>query len=86
MDKFEKEFEDLDVQTSVMETTMGNTTATNVPQDAVEGLMKQAADEAGLELNMELPGAASNTIGTTVANSEQDELSQRLARLRQSTT
>ena len=113
MDKFEKEFEDLDVQTSVMENTMGkervqistqvmyidrhlfvftprlssgNTTATNVPQDAVEGLMKQAADEAGLELNMELPGAASNTIGTTVANSDQDELSQRLARLRQSTS
>merc|ERR1712154_668738 len=86
MDKFEKEFEDLDVQTSVMENTMGNTTATNVPQDAVEGLMKQAADEAGLELNIELPGVASNTIGTTVANSDQDELSQRLARLRQSTS
>ena len=63
MDKFEKEFEDLDVQTSVMEGAMSQTTATNVPQDAVEGLMKQAADEAGLELNMELPGAATNTIG-----------------------
>jgi len=86
MDKFEKEFEDLDVQTSVMENTMGNTTATNVPQEGVDSLMKQAADEAGLELNMELPGAASNTIGTTVANSDQDELSQRLARLRQSTS
>lgn len=64
----------------------GNTTATNVPQEGVDSLMKQAADEAGLELNMELPGAASNTIGTTVANSDQDELSQRLARLRQSTS
>eukprot|EP00095_Tigriopus_kingsejongensis_P011292 snap_masked-scaffold14_size734282-processed-gene-2.15 protein:Tk11292 transcript:snap_masked-scaffold14_size734282-processed-gene-2.15-mRNA-1 annotation:"charged multivesicular body protein 1b-like" len=90
MDKFEKEFEDLDVQTSVMEGAMNQTTATNVPQDAVEGLMKQAADEAGLELQMELPGAASNTIGTTagtaVGNTDQDELSQRLARLRQSGT
>ena len=77
----------MDVQTSVMEGAMNQTTATNVPQDAVEGLMKQAADEAGLELNMELPGAASNTIGTaqatTVPNADQDELSQRLARLRQ---
>lgn len=85
MDRFEKDFEDLDVQTSVMEGAMSQTTATNVPQDAVEGLMKQAADEAGLELNMELPGAASNTIGTTVQSqvpAEQDELSQRLARLR----
>merc|ERR1712007_248493 len=82
MDKFEKDFEDLDVQTSVMEGAMNQTTATNVPQDAVEGLMKQAADEAGLELNMDLPSAADNTIGTTVQSSttEQDELSQRLAR------
>merc|ERR1712080_280292 len=84
MDKFEKEFEDLDVQTSVMEGAMNQTTATNIPQDAVEGLMKQAGDEAGLELNMELPGAQSATIGqSTQASTEQDELSQRLARLRQ---
>merc|ERR1712110_984750 len=85
MDQFEKEFEDLDVQTSVMEGAMSQTTATNVPQDAVEQLMKQQADEAGLELNMDLPSAVNNTIGqsTSVANPEQDELSQRLARLRQ---
>jgi len=84
MDKFEKEFEDLDVQTSVMEGAMSQTTATNVPQDSVENLMKQAADEAGLELNMELPGAAEQTVGqSTQASTEQDELSQRLARLRQ---
>merc|ERR1711992_265776 len=84
MDRFEKDFEDLDVQTSVMEGAMNQTTATNVPQDSVENLMKQAADEAGLELNMELPSAVSNTIGqsTQVATQEPDELSQRLARLR----
>merc|ERR1712228_699268 len=45
MDKFEKDFEDLDVQTSVMEGAMSQTTATNVPTDAVENLMKQSADE-----------------------------------------
>merc|ERR1712241_1228422 len=85
MDRFEKDSEDLDVQTSVMEGAMSQTTATNVPQDAVESLMKQTADEAGLELNMDLPSAADNTIGTTAQSSttEQDELSQRLARLRQ---
>jgi len=84
MDKFEKEFEDLDVQTSVMEGAMSQSTATNVPQAGVEMLMKQAAEEAGLELNMELPGAAEQTIGqSTAASTEQDELSLRLARLRQ---
>ena len=85
MDQFEKEFEDLDVQTSVMEGAMSQTTATNIPTDSVDVLMKQAADEAGIELSHELPSAATNTIGTAqqVATSEQDELSQRLARLRQ---
>jgi len=84
MDKFEKEFEDLDVQTGVMEGAMSQTTATNVPQEGVDQLMRQAADEAGLELNMELPGTASQTIGqSTAASTEQDELSQRLAKLRQ---
>merc|ERR1712227_124359 len=67
MDQFEKEFEDLDVQTSVM-----------------EGAMSQTADEAGLELNMDLPGPAQQTVGqSTQASVEQDELSQRLAKLRQ---
>eukprot|EP00092_Neocalanus_flemingeri_P044454 GFUD01049309.1.p1 GENE.GFUD01049309.1~~GFUD01049309.1.p1 ORF type:complete len:197 (+),score=79.52 GFUD01049309.1:94-684(+) len=84
MDNFEKQFEDLDVQTSVMEGAMSQSTATNIPQDSVDILMRQAADEAGLELNMELPGPAQATIGqSTQASTEQDELSQRLARLRQ---
>merc|ERR1712243_396899 len=65
MDQFEKEFEDLDVQTSVMEGAMNQTTATNVPQDSVDVLMRQTADEAGLELNMELPSAATATIGNS---------------------
>ena len=84
MDQFEKEFEDLDVQTSVMEGAMSQSTATNIPQDSVENLMRQAADEAGLELNMDLPGPAQATVGqSTQASVEQDELSQRLAKLRQ---
>merc|ERR1711993_109301 len=84
MDKFEKDFEDLDVQTSVMEGSMSQTTVTNVPQDAVEQLMRQQADEAGLELNMDLPSAVNSTIGqsTSISNVDQGELSQRLARLR----
>ena len=47
MDKFEHQFEDLDVQSSYMESTMSQTTTTAVPQDAVNGLMTQVADEAG---------------------------------------
>lgn len=85
MDKFEQQFEDLGVQTDVLENTMGQTTTTLVPQNDVDSLMQQVADEAGLELNMELPeNPQGSTVGTASQMSqEQDELSQRLARLRQ---
>ncbi|XP_037936751.1 charged multivesicular body protein 1b-like isoform X2 [Teleopsis dalmanni] len=85
MEKFESQFEDLDVQSSVMEHTMSDTVTTSVPQGDVDNLLQQVADEAGLELNMELPsGVQSSTIGaSTQVSQEQDELTQRLARLRQ---
>ncbi|KAG5874834.1 hypothetical protein JTB14_009291 [Gonioctena quinquepunctata] len=85
MDKFEQQFEDLGVQTDVLENTMGQTTTTLVPQNDVDSLMQQVADEAGLDLNMELPeGPQGSVVGTaTQMSHEQDELSQRLARLRQ---
>ncbi|KAL7420341.1 Vacuolar-sorting protein SNF7 [Cryptotrichosporon argae] len=49
MDKFETQFADLDVQTSYMESTMSDTTALTTPQDQVDALIGQVADEAGLE-------------------------------------
>jgi len=84
MEKFESQFEDLDVQSSVMENTMSDTTTTSVPQGDVDNLLQQVADEAGLELNMELPSGVQSTVGaSTQVSQEQDELTQRLARLRQ---
>lgn len=84
MDKFEQQFEDLDVQSGVLENTMSQTTTTMIPQNEVDSLMHQVADEAGLELNMELPeGVPGSVASATAASQEQDELSQRLARLRQ---
>ncbi|CAG9769104.1 unnamed protein product [Ceutorhynchus assimilis] len=86
MDKFEQQFEDLGVQTDVLENTMAQTTTTLIPQNDVDSLMQQVADEAGLELNMELPeGPQGTTIssGASVVSQEQDELTQRLAKLRQ---
>ncbi|GAB6026230.1 Charged multivesicular body protein 1a [Chamberlinius hualienensis] len=84
MDKFEKQFEDLDVQSSYMENTMSQTTTTAVPQNDVDSLMQKVADEAGIELNMQLPQGETASVGmSTQASQEQDELTQRLARLRQ---
>jgi division protein CdvB (Snf7/Vps24/ESCRT-III family) len=54
MDKFEQQFEDLDVQSQYMENSMGNTTTLATPQADVERLMQSVADEHGLELNMQV--------------------------------
>ncbi|KAI8809412.1 Snf7 family [Cladochytrium replicatum] len=85
MDKFEAQFEDLDVQTQYMEGSIGQTTTLSTPQEQVEELMMKVADENGLELQMEMPGASTvtpQTVGTTTVEKEHDELSERLARLR----
>ena len=42
-------------------------------------IFSQAADEAGLELNMELPGAAEQTIGQSTAASTEQVLNYRIA-------
>ncbi|XP_045196392.1 charged multivesicular body protein 1b-like [Mercenaria mercenaria] len=86
MDRFETQFENLDVQSQVMENTMCNSSTLTTPQGQVDSLMQEVADEAGLELNLDLPSAQSSAVGQSTAASasgEQDELSQRLAKLRQ---
>lgn len=83
MDKFEQQFENLDVQTSVMGDAMQSTTTMTTPQGQVDILMQQVADESGIELNQNLPSAQANTIGAATASQDQDELSQRLAKLRE---
>jgi charged multivesicular body protein 1 len=81
MDKFETQFEDLDVQSSYMENAMGSTTATAMPQDEVDLLMQKVADEAGLEMNANLTSAeAPKKIGPTEV--EEDKLGERLRALR----
>lgn len=81
MDKFEKQFEDLDVQTATMEGAMGQTTSTMTPQDQVDSFMQQVADENGLELKLSLPGAVTSSVCIEKVEKE-DELGQRLAKLR----
>lgn len=54
MDKFESQFEDLDVQSSYMENAMSQTTTTNIPQNDVDSLLQQVADEAGYVLVLTL--------------------------------
>lgn len=48
MDRFEQQFENLDVQTQVMDDTMSASTTLTSPQNQVDALMQEVADEAGL--------------------------------------
>ncbi len=88
MDKFESQFEDLDVKTSVMEDAMGVATTTATPISQVDDLIKQVADEAGLDIQAQL-AAVPTSDPTSVASataataSEADPLSKRLAALRE---
>jgi len=87
MDKFESQFEDLDVKTSVMEESMGVATTTTAPVEQVDDLIRQVADEAGLDVAAQLASVPtaepSSVAATATATGEQDGLSKRLAALRE---
>merc|ERR1719400_1504506 len=82
MDKFEQQFEDIDIRTSVMEESMGSVATTNTPADQVDELIREVADEAGLEVSEQLASVPTSAVGelsqaSTVA--DVDALSRRLA-------
>jgi charged multivesicular body protein 1 len=53
MDKFERQFEDLDVKAAYMDTAMNATTASATPVDQVDELVMMVADENNLRLGEE---------------------------------
>ena len=84
MDKFENQFEDLDVATGYYENATSSATAVGTPQDDVDKLMAMTADEAGVELKAEMKtpetGIAAGKVG---AEEEREEgLGERLRALR----
>ena len=82
MEQFEKAFENLDVQSEVVEAAMGASTALSTPADQVTALMQAVADEHQLELTLELPNArAGVALPAQAAPPAGDELSRRLAEL-----
>ncbi|PAV21258.1 vacuolar assembly DID2 [Pyrrhoderma noxium] len=90
MDKFESQFSDLDVQTSYMEDTMSSTTAVSTPQDQVDQLIQQVADEANIELQHELNSNSLQGVVEDLAPAERvmeedSKLAERLRALRPAT-
>ncbi|XP_068241587.1 charged multivesicular body protein 1a-like [Palaemon carinicauda] len=86
MDKFESQFEDLDVRTSVLEDSMGAATTLSTPKEDVDALIQQVADEAGLEVMDQLNDAQTVPTGTLTTGErtrdQEDVLTRRLAALR----
>lgn len=84
MDKFETQFEDLDVATGYYETATSSATAVGTPQDDVDRLMHQVADEAGLELQAEMtaPEQAAPASKNMSEEEREEGLGERLRALR----
>uniref|UniRef100_A0A3B4AYV7 Uncharacterized protein n=2 Tax=Periophthalmus magnuspinnatus TaxID=409849 RepID=A0A3B4AYV7_9GOBI len=86
MDKFESQVQNLDVHTSVMEDSMSSATTLTTPQNQVDDLIQRIAEESGLEVMDQLSQlpAGSSTLGADSVHSQEkeDNLSRRLAALR----
>lgn len=58
MDQFEKQFDNLDIQSDFIESTMNNQAVQMTPEEDVNMLLQQVADEHNLEVSLEMPGAS----------------------------
>lgn len=84
MDQFEKQFVNMEVQSEFVENAMQGSTALSTPEDDVNSLMQQVADEHGLEVGIGLPDAANQALpsGKEAEGSGEDDLTRRLAELK----
>ena len=83
MDKFERQFEDVDVQTQYLEGTVSAVTAVSTPSDEVSRLLRQVADVHQLTLNEGMTSTPNDALFTSIAGRQhQDSLDERLAKLR----
>eukprot|EP01096_Ripella_sp_DP13-Kostka_P010007 TRINITY_DN3884_c0_g1_i1.p1 TRINITY_DN3884_c0_g1~~TRINITY_DN3884_c0_g1_i1.p1 ORF type:complete len:213 (-),score=114.86 TRINITY_DN3884_c0_g1_i1:123-713(-) len=83
MDRFEQQFEDLEVQSQYVQGAMGRSTALSTPQDQVDSLIQQVKEEYNLEVVEQLHSRPPVTEQLEVAAApEADDLSARLQRLK----
>ncbi|KAG5440685.1 hypothetical protein PCK2_000273 [Pneumocystis canis] len=81
MDKFESQFEDLDVQSSYMENVIGTSTAISTPQDEIDLLLQKVADEAGLELSQDLINATPSNKGMNEQSNFNNSFNETITRI-----
>ena len=69
MEKFEQQFEDMDVKSEYIEGAMNGATSAIMPEEQVDSLMQQVADEHGLKMADEFGTAAGTTAGSAAGAS-----------------
>lgn len=85
MDKFENQFEDLDALTNYYESATNNVNALTTPQEQVDELMSQIADEAGIEMKQglnETKVEINSPPVSVITEEKEDRLAERLRALR----
>jgi len=82
MDKFEKQFEDLDVSSAYMAESMDGSTACNTPEGDIESLMSEVADDYGLDFAGKVEKAPTSEVVGETAEVAEDDFAARLAALR----
>ena len=84
MDQFEHQFENLDIQSEFVENAMNNQASLSTPEDEVNTLMMQVADEHGLDVQLNMPHASAAPVAAPPAATATPDadFSQRLAQLR----
>ena len=88
MDKFESQLSDMDVKSAIVEDAIKFSTADSAPQDQIEQLLRQTAEEANIELQHDLAAKDLSSVpDLSVASGqslkdEDDKLADRLRALR----
>merc|ERR1712100_119596 len=88
MDKFDQQFEDMDVRATYVENSMNQSATLSTPADQVDLLIQQVADEHGLEVADKLGTSAvplsrpSAAAAAAAEPAQEDDLAERLMRLK----
>ena len=89
MDGFEKSFEDVDVRSEYIEQAINSSTSAAMPEEDVENLLQQVADEHGLEFRSKMNQATPSAVPVaqqqvaSLPEAEEDKLADKLRRLRE---
>ena len=83
MDRFESQFDNMYVTSKYMEDAMAQSTSMTTPEDQVNGLLLQVADEHGLDISSKLGTIETSRDDITAV--QLDELSKRQAALKSTT-